>query len=162
MFVPWCTKARAAAFAEGKRLGRLEADAENTARDNDVRRIECAQLIGAPVIVVPNEWTNPIIGFGHSIMMVGRSPVLVIDDGVTGTMMTCGGVKMDYSDQRLEIVLGLNPYELWAITAHNAVGHNDYDKPKTGTRSSAEDIRAALDRNGFFVRWREFQGRLRS
>ena len=56
-----------------------------------------------------------------------------------------------------EIALSLDPFQLWAITAHNAVGHEDFTKPKSGQRWDRQAILDALERHGFFERWRDFK-----
>ena len=117
---------------------------------------ELSRCINAPVIIVPNEWDNPVIGFGASIMEVGSSSVLVVKNYLSMEEVVCGGVRMDFSLQRLEVALTLDPYQLWAITAHNSVGHSDFDKPKSGQRWSREKILSTLTENGFFKRWEKF------
>ena len=150
--VPLTAKAHAQGVREGRRLEHLESQQ----RRGDIERMLLASQIGRPVIVVPNEWDNPVIGFGDSIMEVGSSQVLVVKNYLSMEKVVCGGVRMDFSMQRLEVALALNPYQLWAITAHNSVGHHDFDKPKSGERWDRERILEALHRNGFFERWAAF------
>jgi hypothetical protein len=97
------------------------------------------------------------VGFGKSIMQVGCSQVLVVHNYISMEETICGGVRMDFSDQRLDICLSLDPYQLWAITAHNSVGHSDFDKPKSGERWSKDRIMQTLEANGFFARWQAFK-----
>lgn len=145
-------KAHAQGVREGRRLGHLESQQ----RRGEMERMLLASQIGRPVIVVPNEWDNPVIGFGDSIMEVGSSQVLVVENYLTMEKVVCGGVRMDFSMQRLEVALALDPYQLWAITAHNSVGHHDFDKPKSGVRWDRHQIIAALHQHGFFNRWQAF------
>lgn len=143
---------------EGRRLGHRQA----LDRHQEIRRQELADQVGRPVIVVPNEWDNPVIGFGHSIMEVGSSQVLVVEDYLTMEQVWCGGVRMDFSEQRLEVALTLDPYQLWAITAHNCGGHEDFHKPRSGQRWGRQRIMDTLEKNGFFERWRAFKERERA
>lgn len=62
-------------------------------------------------------------------MEVGSSSLLVVKNYLSMERVVCGGVRMDFSLQRLEVVLSLDPYQLWAITAHNAVGYSDMNTP---------------------------------
>lgn len=149
MLSPLTSKAYAQGVAEGRQMGRVERDKTNTE--------SLASKIGHPVIVIPNEWTNPVIGFGHSIMTIGTSEVLVVKDYLTMEERFGGGVRLDFSEQRLEVVLSLDPYQLWAITAHNTVRHEDFDKPRTGERWSRERILSELHNNGFFEQWRQYK-----
>jgi len=150
-------KTRQAVHALGVREGRAQQHREDLDRRESYRKVEMERHIGAPVIVVPNEWDNPIIGFGKCLQQVGHSWILVIDNYVTSEEVFCGGVMMDFSDQRLEIVLALDPFQLWAITAHNSVGYEDFSKPKSCERWERQTILHALEKNGFFIRWAEFK-----
>lgn len=118
--------------------------------------MEVASCVGAPVIIVPNEWGNPVVGFGKEIMEIGSSAVLVVENYLTGEDVVCGGVRMDYSRQKLEALLKLDPYERWAVLAVNTVGHENYDKPKSGKAWGKEQIIDKLESSGFFNRVREF------
>lgn len=118
---------------------------------------EMKAQIGAPLIRVPNEWDNPVIGFGQRVEVIGHSPVLVIRDYVRNADTMGGGVCFDFSEQKLDILLRLNPFEAWAFLAHNSVGHHNYEKNHSGVRDSADDILKKLRDNGFFTRWEEFK-----
>lgn len=143
--------------AQGVREGRRLQSDEDWARRQAGRDKEQEIAIGAPVIMVPNEWDNPIIGFGERLEDLGHSKTLLVHNYVTNKLSRCGGVQMDFSDQRLAIVLDLDPFQLWAITAHNAVGHEDFHKPKTSERWPRERILDALKAHGFFERWEAFK-----
>lgn len=150
-------RAREQAYQQGVAEGRRAQSSEAQARRDEFRRIELEAYIGTPVIIVPNEWDNPVIGFGKSIAAIGSSAILVVQNYLTMQDTWCGGVRMDFSEQRLEIALSLDPYQLWAITAHNAVGHENFDKPKSGQRWGRQRILDALTANGFFQRWEDFK-----
>ena len=150
--------ARSQGIQEGRRVEREE----RSRRYDEIKRLEVERMVGAPVIVVPNEWANPVIGFGVSVMTVGRSSLLVIRDYLAMEEVWCGGVQMDFSEQRLEVALSLDPFQLWAITAHNSVDHHDFEKAKTGERWERQRILDTLHANGFFERWNEFRQSLDS
>lgn len=121
-----------------------------------IRRVEEEEYLHAPLIVVPNEWDNPVIGFGEHIQMIGAAPVLVVRNYLTNQNVICGGVKMGYSEQRLRTVLSLNPFDLWALVAHNSHGFGEFTKPKTGECWDEQKIVTTLRDNGFFTRVQEF------
>lgn len=146
-------QAHARGVQEGRRLQRDDDWARRQAFEDQ----ELAAAIGTPVIVVPNEWDNPIIGFGERLEDLGHSRVLLVHNYVTNQLSWCGGSMMCFSAQRLEIVLGLDPFQLWAITARHTVGHEDFTKPKTAERWSNERILASLEAHGFFARWQAFK-----
>lgn len=136
-------------------LGRAQQQAMD--ERNNFLRIEMNMQIGTPLIRVPNEWENPVIGFGQRVEVIGNSPVLVIHDYVRNTETIGGGVCFDFSEQKLDILLRLNPFEAWAFLAHNSVGHHNYEKNRSGVRDNAADILKKLHDNGFFARWEEFK-----
>ena len=139
--------------AEGQRVARNRAAEER----EDYQRKLMEMQVGTPLIRIPNEWDNPVIGFGRRIEMVGNSPILVIHDYVRNSHIMGGGVCFDFSEQKLDILLRLDPFEAWAFLAHNHVGHHNYDKNRTGVRDSADEILRKLRYNGFFERWEEFK-----
>ena len=157
MFSLFGRKAQTQAHAAGVREGRASQQEEERNRRDEFRRIELEGCVDHPVIIVPNEWDNPVVGFGKSIVSVGRSNVLLVHNYISNEEVICGGVRMDFSEQRLDICLSLDPYQLWAITAHNSVGNEDFDKPKSGERWAKEKIMQVLEDNGFFTRWNEFK-----
>lgn len=157
MFPFFCRAQKELAYEQGVRDGRQAQADKDRMRREALDRMAMVARLGAPVIVVPNEWDNPVIGFGHDLMTIGSSTVLVVKNYVTDALVWCGGVTMDFSEQRLEIALSLDPFQLWAITAHNAVGHEDFTKPKSSQRWDRQAILDALERHGFFERWRDFK-----
>lgn len=148
-------------YQQGMTAGKMEA--QEAAREKAIADrkhfdlIQLQMMVGAPVIRVSNEWENPTIGFGHSIADFGHSQVLVIEDYVSGRQLLGGGVCFDFSEQKLETLLRLDPYEAWAFLAHNSVGHHHFDKPHSGHRDTAPDLLEKLTKNGFFERWEKFK-----
>lgn len=144
------------AYQKGLTEGQMRGQQKAMEERNAFRLREMEIQVGTPLIRIPNEWDNPVIGFGQRIEMIGNSPVLVIHDYVSNTEKIGGGVCFDFSEQKLNILLRLDPFEAWAFLAHNHVGHHNYDKNRTGVRDSADDILKKLRCNGFFDRWEEF------
>ena len=145
------------AYQKGFSEGLCRAQQQAMDERNTFLRIEMDMQIGTPLIRVPNEWDNPVVGFGRRIEMIGNSPILVIHDYISNTETIGGGVCFDFSEQKLDILLRLDPFEAWAFLAHNSVRFENYNKNRTGTRNSSEEILKALHDNGFFARWEEFQ-----
>lgn len=152
-------KAKQAAYQRGYQQGRADEHDDQMAQRQHYRRVDMDIMIGKPVILVPNEWCDPIIGFVVRVEQFNSnsSPMAVVQDELSGEERVCGGVMMGYSNQRLQMALDLDPYQLWAITAHNAHEGGDFDKPKSGVRSSKEAIMAKLESTGFFARWEAFE-----
>lgn len=150
-------KIKQQAYQLGYAKGRHDESVDQTARRDEFYRVEKEFMVGKPVIAVPNEWTNPVIGFVSHVDYIGHSPVLWIDDEIRGEKRTCGGVIMGFSYQRLDMALTLDPYQLWAITAHNSVDFGDFEKPHSGERWSKEKIMDKLREGDFFERWEAFE-----
>lgn len=143
-------------WEQGYEEGRRDGVREVSERHDQYRRKNLEMKVGTPLIVVPNEWSNPVIGFGKEIINIGMSPVLVIDNYLTGKEVICGGVMMAFSRQKLDVILRLDPYELWAITAHNTVGCEEFTKPKSEERWEPQAILDKLEESGFFERFDSF------
>lgn len=149
-------------FNSGFNAGYTKAREEVTQSRESFRLVEMQMAVGTPVIVVPNEWDNPVVGFAKRIETTGRDGnirMLVIDNYLSEEIkeVICGGVQMNYSDQRLDVALSLDPYQLWAITAHGSHGFGDFDKPKSGVRWDKGKCMEVLKKNGFFEKWETFQ-----
>lgn len=160
-FKQWKSKIHSDGFAAGIAQAQRQAQEEAQQQVNERRarfeRIEMESKIGTPLIRISNEWDNPTIGFGESIMDYGHSQVLVIRDYLTNELRVGGGVCFDFSEQKMDALLRLDPFEAWALLAHNSVGHEHFDKKHTGHRDTPQDIRAMLEKNGFFERLEQFQ-----
>lgn len=160
-FKQWKSKIQKDAFAAGiveaQRQAQEDAQRQVYERRAQFEKIQMQSQIGTPLIRIPNEWANPTIGFGESIMDYGHSQVLVIRDYVSNELRVGGGICFDFSEQKMEALLRLDPFEAWALMAHNNVGHEHFDKKHTGHRNTAQEIRAMLEQNGFFERWKQFQ-----
>ena len=145
------------AYNAGVIAGRNEQHRQDIAERQHIRHLEMLSEVGNPLIIVPNEWSNPIIGFGEAVEIIGNTHTLIVKDYISMENTWCGGIQMHFSEQRLNTVLELDPYELWAITATNSYGFDDYDKAKTDERWSRDRIMQALETNGFFKRWEAFK-----
>lgn len=148
-------------YEKGVTAGRKSARDEERNSRREIEEIVLRDMIGHPVIVVTNEWGNPIVGIAKRIeyMTKAQNPVLVYENFLSEEKeeVICGGVSMFFSDQRLNTALTLNPFELWAICATNSHGHGDFDKPKREERWSKERCHEVLHKNGFFEYWEKFK-----
>ena len=130
------------------------------ARENleKFRLAETEYYVGKPVIIVSNEWTNPVIGFGRRVDFItqARTPVLVVDDYLRGEEIMCQGALLSFSYQKFDAVMSLNPYDLCALLYNNMIEFNEFTKPKSGTRDSREVISDKLKSSGFFERLDHF------
>ncbi len=156
-FSRWKNRIEQSAYQQGFSDGQNLAQKETFDRREEYEHNKLKLQVGSPVIRIPNEWDNPVIGFGHRVEMMGNSPMLVVHDYVRNRQTVGGGVCFDFSEQKLDVLLRLDPFEAWAFLAHNSVGHDNFDKIRTGQRDSAEEIIEKLHLNGFFERWEKFK-----
>jgi hypothetical protein len=141
----------------GKGEGYQQRQKEQWETFQKTQYAEQEYFLNAPLIVILNEWDNPIIGFGERVEAFGQqgSPMLAIKDYLTMKAVYCGGVKLPYSRQRLDALLTLNPFDLCSLV-YTQHGYGDFNKNKSGERWSNEKILSTLETNGFFEKANEF------
>lgn len=115
---------------------------------------ELELMIGKPVISISNEWSNPIIGFGKEIQFItqAKTPVLIIEDYVSGESKLVLSVPFYFSEQRFNAFSKLDPFELCSIIYKNSAWMEPFDKVKSGVFEGYDVIREKLVKSGFFER----------
>lgn len=116
--------------------------------------IELEMMIGKPVISISNEWNNPIIGFGKRIEFITRAktPVLIIEDYVSGNDMMVLSVPFYFSEQRLFALSKLDPFEICSIIYKNSAWMEPFEKVKSGVFEGYDVIINRLKQTDFFER----------
>lgn len=94
-----------------------QAQNELSNRWEQSRWINANLLLGHPVIAIPNEWCNPVIGFVTKIQSVSiiNNPVPVIHDYVENREVLSMAIVRFYSDQLFDVMVRLTPLERWAV-----------------------------------------------
>lgn len=149
-----------AGYRVGYYAGHNKAISDDERRKRECEHLELQSLVGAPVIFIPNEWTNPIIGFGvriESITRAGQS-MLLVDDCISGKERTSLGGWFRFSEQKLIALSKLDPFERWAIHSNNATGHELFDKPHTGTALMGQALVSKVMESPFWAKWLEIRG----
>lgn len=101
--------------------GVFEGEKNEILRSRDLRSktkfFEVEQRLGTPVIVVTNEWSDPVIGFvtDATTLGAGEAPFPVVTDAVTDEPFVCFGHLVNFSESTLKALLSLNPYERWEL-----------------------------------------------
>lgn len=101
--------------------GVFEGEKNEILRSRDLRSktkfFEVEQRLGTPVIVVTNEWSDPVIGFvtDATTLGTGEAPFPVVTDAVTDEPLICFGHLVNFSESTLKALLSLNPYEQWEL-----------------------------------------------
>lgn len=115
----------------------------------DLRKFDLERLVNEPVIVLNNEWDNPIIGFAEAINFIGGTHLLVVQDYLTNKKYPVMGLTFRFTDERFELFKKLNPFEMNAYAYRE---HNDFEheKAKHSTFDEYEILVQKLTNNGFF------------
>lgn len=113
---------------------------------------ELSLFVGQPVIIISNEWENPIIGFGHSIEFItkAQNPVLLVEDALTGDVFMTMGKPFVFTQQRFDAIMKLTPFELGSLLYSNAYFDCTFEKAKRGHRDTHEELLQKLKNVQFF------------
>ena len=143
----------------GYRQGEIDTLAAQDARKKQFRAAELSLYLDRPVIVIGNEWDDPTIGFGVSIDYLSRSlqPILVVQDYVTDRRVLVFGCIRPYTDRLYSAIKRLDPYDRWELVSSNSGSFESYNKPKSGSASTPEELDRKLEASGFFARVEEFR-----
>lgn len=101
-----------------------------------------------PVIVIPNEWRNPIIGFVNKI----SEKTLIVYDYIEDKEVEAYWRTFIFTEQRYQLVLKLDPFELCSILYPEDCLETDFRKEKKQYLLKPEDINKRLRENYF---WRD-------
>lgn len=98
-------------------------------RREESRRITAEFSVGTPVICISNEWEDPVIGFVSHIEYItkARNPVPVVMDYLSGQELMVMGAVYDFTRQRLDAFMRLNPYERWSMVQKMGFEHHGKD-----------------------------------
>lgn len=119
---------------------------------NDVTVAELELMLGSPVISISNEWCDPIIGIANRIeyITLAKSPILVVKDYITQKEKYVLGKTYFYTEQRLNAIFKLDPFELCSIIYNNIYYDTEFKKEKLEVRKSLDEVREILKNNDFF------------
>lgn len=141
-------------------VNKAKSDAENEERDyrENQRRhcqfIELEMMIGKPVISISNEWDNPIVGFGKRIEFItqAKTPVLIIEDYVSGQDVLVLSTPFYFSEQRFNALSKLDPFEICSIIFRNSAWMEPFEKVKSGVFDGYDVIIEKLKSTDFYER----------
>lgn len=152
LFSKFFEKEIAEKVSAAKQSAKNEFYNEQKERKNHYSLIELQSYIGKPVIAVPNEWDNPIIGVAKEIVFITKeqTPMLVIEDYITGKEYMPFGVVMGFTEQRFKALAKLEPFEICSIIYRNSCGLGTFDKNKSGTFSGYDALHEKLLKTDFY------------
>lgn len=140
-----------------------KAIAERRENEANFRRVVHESYKGKPIIILTNEWNNPIIGevidleYGN-----GNNPWYVCQDYISGEVCCCLSEPKAFSMQKLQILGKLNPDEICAMYFEGVSYHStfrklqSYGKENPNKFTGYEDWMENLTKNGFFERFGDF------
>ena len=131
-----------------KESDQLASDINNMTRQEAINYIEMETHVGKPIIVIGNNWDNPLIGVGIKIDLItqGNCPILVVKDYITDQEYITFGKIFHYTQQRFEAIMKLDPNERWALISDNR--HPNTNQP-TDVLLTKEEIMEILIENNF-------------
>lgn len=141
-------------ISKAKRQGAEEEREYRSKQRQDCTFSELEMMIGKPVIYIPNEWCNPIIGFGKCIDFItkAKTPVLIVEDYITGEDKLILSVPFYFSEQRFNAFAKLDPFELCSIVFKNSAWMEPFEKEKSGTFDGYDVLLEKLKKTDFFER----------
>ncbi len=148
---------------KGKILGRLEFEEERKKENMKINMFEIEKHIGKnPVIVLSNEWCNPIVADIKSVVYE-NGVVYEVFDYITGETMFGSNTVMPFTIQKLKIVEKLTPDDICAIFFEGKFSGNEiYKKQSTLIeqqfhRTNYDDWIKKMKENGFFDKYPQYQ-----
>lgn len=114
------------------------------------KELEFISYLNKKVIVVSNEWENPVIGKVKEIQYVSlaKVPTFVVHDYITGEECLVFGKVFHYTDQKFEAIMKLTPFELCSLLYSDI--ETEYIKSKKEERKTKEELKEILIKNGFY------------
>lgn len=139
-----------AKFHENKRI--------STERNEDYlksKMFEVTRLVDKPVIILTNEWQNPVIGKIISVKADGNRVDYKVLDYLTNEVSTSSNTLIPYTYQKLKIFGKITPDEICALFfegrySSKEIRKNRDSKYLENKRTNIEDWLEKLEKNGFF------------
>jgi len=110
-------------------------------------------FLGKPVIGIPDEWENPVIGFCTDY----EKDVPVIFNYITNHEEVVEYKVFDFNEQRFQLVLKIDPFELASFVYAEDCGEEIYRRQKKVFILKPEQVLEALRKNGFWERLKQYR-----
>jgi hypothetical protein len=123
------------------------------------KNFEFTEMIGKPIIWLPNEWDNPVIGFVVDLTSVSASeqPAMLVHDYVRNESIVVMSGYHAYTQQTFDALMKLDPFEYCSIHYKKGSNFKPFKKEITQTRNSPDEIVELLKNNGFYEKVTEFE-----
>lgn len=110
-----------------------------------------------PVIAIPDEWNNPIIGFVNAI----EGDRLRIHDYIRDMEIIVGYRTFIFTEQRFQLILKLDPFELCSILYPEQCMEESFTMDKNVFLLKPTEINNLLRDRGFWQDLKEYREDLR-
>lgn len=114
-------------------------------------------FLDKPVIMIPNYWRNPIIGFVNDI----QDGKLIVHDYISDETIEAAYRTFVFTEQRYQLVLKLDPFELCSILYPEEYPDTAFIKEKTTYLLTPEAINETLRKNCFWSDLLEYREEMR-
>lgn len=124
--------------------------------------IQAQLLMNIPIIVLTNEWNNPIVGEVIHFDSGKGSPLYYIFDYISNEETCCLSTPIEFSQQKMKIIGKLNPDEICCLFYEGRSHFGDFHKHPTYGKidknpfTNYEDWMMKLQTNGFYDRFGTF------
>jgi hypothetical protein len=110
-----------------------------------------SKFVGQPVLVVSNNWEDPVIGIMKSIAFItqAQSPVPVVYDYVSSKELICLGHIQACTFEKLDIFISMTPSQRWHMLAQRDTYEMMLPEPSWANLLSSDEIHKRLDAGNF-------------
>lgn len=114
----------------GEKIGYMKAINQRNKDKKEAEAFELQKFIDQKVIVIGNNWEDPIFGYGKFVDTItqDKSPVLVLKDSITNEVLLTLGKTFLYSDSLMNTILMLNPYQRWELATGQSMTETAADR----------------------------------
>lgn len=156
-------KEKEKSFLEGQVQGANNKENERFNENIEMQLFEVKKHIGKnPVIILNNEWCNPIVAEIKSVEYE-KGVVYKVFDYLTGEVMYGSNTVIPFTLQKLKAIGKLNPDEITALFFEGKFGKNEIFKTKNPIgiedkfyRTNYEDWIEKIKASGFFDKYPEY------
>ena len=151
-------------FREGKFVGANNKENERLNENIEIQMFEIKKHIGGnPVIILSNEWCNPIVAEIQSVEY-DKGVVYKVFDYLTGEIMYGSNTVMPFTIQKLKAIGKLSPNEIVALFFEGKFGKNEIFKTENPAtidskfyRTNYIDWIEKMKNNGFFDKYPQYK-----
>lgn len=122
-------------------------------RQYDRKLYDVEFYIGKPVIVVSNEFENPVIGFGErvDITTVANKPLLIVHDYIINSPRLCAGKTFLFNEQMFNFILDADKNALIVFLYTAMFNALEINKKPMHSILDKDAIHRVLVSNGFYT-----------